>query len=838
MEEFMMLRSMLNILNSNNPKKKNIVEALNTLLDTYNEYGELDVFDLIVTSAQNLCFQVFNFKFDYSSWKDSDVPLDNLRSLLASLIDIIKKRSETDIDQLYLHGVELSYKLDLENCPVETVRNIGFCMQKLFISRTGETAVDKYGTNRLRESLVRYVLDEPNLNRTKSDAVLVFLNGIVSIDYVPTLWHNIKTMIETRPDRVINVVFHMQCSFFDPRCSSVVLNDDDFWSLLRSLLCCENNVVRTRNNIILKLSCSQLSSSSNEVVTRAWNDYVVVMETLENTQQHLILPVLSTAKRLANSVLPVEWIEAMCRKMSGHGSRHVVLAAVDLVCSTDAMMSKLTMRSFVDSLNDVFLYKMDSADGLLEVSRPQMEVVLSSWFDRLLKSESGQLVFEMFLTLVPTVKWSIVPLVIVTKSLANVSLSNEFPFFFDRAFSIKAVVEKMPTSYLKSVASSFLFTFSSNLCGEAHVNSEFCCDILFDSFGRKNQQSWQYTIDSIRKIKNLDRLDEWLSIRIGEKRINHNICSTCIGLFTLSDIYQEEHCSSPVCVKKFDAIFANLTDVSDDLIEFMECLLEVESHYTGDSTHICQIFDKHLWSLTTVWVEKRFETIEGNFSYDKEPAILSKFLNKIISSNRIEISTSAKVLMNDWFKKCIFYMERQGDDYCNDYSILAIFNWIGKCSKSVCLELKNDWLFHTKRFIDRGYFSLENRNFYASKKHNILLLDTVNTFFLYSENGSTVSEERMCDMFDWLMEKTVESGDDSWSAYFSTAKMFFGKFSILSHSKKVIRFVENCWEFIIDCRVSCYPNTIKSFIEMAFHYELLSNEDYVKFVKNQVDKYF
>lgn len=833
-----MLRSMLNILNSNTPKKKNIVEALPTLLMTYDELGEFDVFDLIVISAQNLCFQVFDSKLGlgYSSWTDSDVPSDNLRSLLTSLIDIIKKRSETDIDQLYLRGVELSSKLDFENCPVETVRNIAFCMQKLFISRFSEVVTDDCGTNRLRESLVRYVLNEPNLNRTKSDVVLVFLNGIVSVNYVPTLWQNVKTTIKTHPDRVINLVFHMQCLFFDPRCSSIVLNDDDFWSLLRSLLCYENNVIRTRNNIILKLSCSQLSSSSNQIMTRAWNDYVVVMETLENTQQHLTLPVLSTAKRLAGSVLPVEWIEAMYRKMFGHGSRHVVLAAVDLVCSTDALISKLTMQSFVESLNDVFLYKMDSAtatDGLLEVSRPKMEVVLSSWFDRLLKSESGQLMFDTFLALVSTVKWSIVPLVFVTKSLANVSSSYQSPLFFDRAFNIKAIVEKMPSSYLKSAVSSLLFTFFSNLSGEANVNSELCCDLLFDSFSRQ-KHSWWYTINSVRKIKKLDRLDEQLSMRIGEKPIIHNLNSTCIGLFTLSDIYQEKHCSSPVSVKKLDSIFANPIDASDDLIKFMERLLEVESYYSGNGNHISQILDKHLWSLTVIWVEKCFETTERDSSYDKESVILSKFLDKIMFSSRIEISSSTKILVKNWFLKCISYMERC-DDCCNNYFILAIYNWIGEFANRFFSELLNDWLFHMKRFIDHGHFSMKNRNFYVSRKHKIPLLNTVNMFFQYSADGTIVSEERMCDIFDWLMEKTVESSDDNWSVYFSTVKTFFGKFSIQSHPTKVIQFVENCWEFLIGCRVSCYPNATKSFIEMAFHYNLLSNEDYVQFVKNQVN---
>lgn len=838
MEEFTLLQSMLNTLNSNNPKKKAIIEILPVLLETYDLYKESTAFNVIVSSTRKLCNQVIDPQFENSAWKDSDVSLDNLKSLLINFFDIINKHSDTDTIQLFQYCVELSNIIDFKQYPNERIKAIGFCMQKLYLLCDGSKGKldDCKHLDDLKNTLIN-VINDPYLNKNQLDGVLVLLNNIVSIHYVPTLWENIKPMIKTHPDRVINILFNMQFLFFDSECVDVILNDGDFWDLLCKYLMCENNVIRSYSNVILKLSCSLLlnenlnyfSNKNKEEFMKMWNDYVIVIETLENTQQHLTLPILNTAKNIAsnnindnynNCTLPLKWITAMYCKMSKHSSKYVVLASIDIITNMSMKALKTDehlLRSFVDSLNNIFLYKMSNE---INISQPDLENILSLWFDKLMVSNDGLDVFSMFLSFVPRIKWSIVPLIFLTKSLANVSSNSPLGFnIIDYVLNIKNAVQKLPNSHLKTVALSFLYIFTSKFF--ANVNFTFTCDLLeCISVYPKNATSWNYVIDSIRKINNLDHIDNQLSLRINEK---HKIYSTSIGLLILSNTLID----NPVCTKKLDEILSHPVDVSD-LLDLLEGLLEIESNFGEYSNHISTILNKHTWPLTSLWVEKCFQTLEES-SYD-EP-IVCKFLDKVLSSARILNTTK---ILNIWLKKCnSILLEHSGN-----HSVLAIYSWIGKYATRCSTEhsLKNDWLSFTKYFIELGFFSLKNQGFYQSKKpgmHTIPQLDIMNTFFQYS----SVPEEQMLIIFDWLTEKTIERQDSYWSIYFSTAKIFLSKFPLGVHTKKVIQFIQNCWEFLVDCRVSCFPNATKSFIEMTFNFNLMLEENYLHFIKDQVNNY-
>lgn len=834
MEEFTILQSMLNILNNNNSKKKAIIETLPVLLDTYDIHGEFDVYNLIVANTQNLCFQVFDSQFECSVWKDSDVLLDNLKSLLTRFIDIIKKHSSADITRLFQHCVQLSNNVDFKNCSSERIKNIEFCVQKLYISCNGQLDDCKY-LNQLRNTLIN-VLNEPYLNKTKFDVVLMFLNNIVSIHCIPTLWQSLKPMIKLHPDRMVSLLFNMQCLFFDPLCIGVILNDNDFWNLTCDSLTCENNIIRTYNNVILKLLCSQLenenvncwANENKERCVKVWNDYVVVMETLENTQQHLILPVLSTAKKLTsnklddvcdNFQLPLKWITAMYCKMSKHSCKYVVLASIDIVTSMPMISLKndeKLLRSFTDSLNNVFLYKMPNE---LNVEQPQLEMILSLWFNKLIMTNDGHDVFATFLSYISTIKWSIVALIFLSKSLVNISSISPLRFnIINHILNIKSAVEKMPNSFLKTVVLSFLFIFTNKFA--VCAKGEFSCDV-FDciTIYGKNTESWNYMINSIRKINDLGYLDEQLSQHINKK---HNVYSTSVGLLVLSDI----NVDYSVCAKKLDEMCTNTVDISE-LLDFLECLLEVESHHGGYDNRISRILDKHIWSLTMLWINACLQQNLEN-SCDDDP-VICKFLDKVLCSNRVVNTTK---VMNTWLVKCNSILM----DYSGNYFILAIYSWIGKYATRYSTEstLKNDWLSFTKYFIESGFFSLKKQGFYRSRKpgmHKIPQLDIINTFFQYS----IVPEEQMLDVLDWLIGRTVERYDNCWSIYFSTAKTIFYGFPLQVYLKKIIQFIENCWEFLIGCRVSCFPNATKSFIEMAFHNKMLSEEKYAQFVTNKVN---
>jgi len=833
MEEITMLQSMLDLLNSEHSKKKKaIIETLPILIDTYDVYKEKDVYNLIVTSAKNLCFQVFDPQLESFSWKNSDLTLDDLKSLLVYFINIIKKQSSADIIELFQCSIELTSKVDFKNCSDERIRNIGLSMQNIFMPSNGNMD-DNTQLNHLRNTLIN-LLNEPYLNKNKLDSIVILLNNIVSTKYIPILWRYVKSIIKTHPNRIMNLLFNMQSLFFDSSCIGIILNDDDFWSLTCNLLNCENNVIRTYNNIILKLCCSQLLSEnfnycpnkSKEQYVKIWNDYMVVMETLENTQQHLILPILSISKKLAlskaddgydNYKLPLKWITAMYCKMSKHSSKYVVLASIDIITNMPIISLKPNehlLLSFVNSLNNVFLYKMSSE---VFVTQPQLEIILSLWFNKLMMSNDGHDVFGMFLLYLPSIKWSIVPLTFLTKSLADISPDRPLKFnIVTHVLKIKSVVEKMPNSYLKTIVLTFLFAFTCKFSFD--VDTKFCCD-LFDCIivYPTDTTSWDYMINLINKINDLNYLDKQLSQRINEK---HKMYSTSIGLLFLSNIFV----NSPISIKKLDEICSK-TIVISDILEFVECLLDVEDRFGKYDSCVSQILSKHIWPLTTRWIEKCLLILEENSCDDQ---IICRFLDKVLSSNRIVNNRNS---MNIWLEKCYSILT----EHSGNYSILAIYSWIGKYATKHSFEdtLKKKWLSFTKSFIDSGFFSIKNQDFYHSRKpgmHQIPHLDIINTFFQYS----SVSKEQMLIILEWLTDKTLERHDLHWSIYFATAKSFFCKFPIQEHSQLIIQFIGNCWEFLVDCRVSCFPNATKSFIKMAFYYNLLLEEKYMSFVKKQV----
>lgn len=834
MEEFSVIQSMFNILNSNNPNKKFVIEALPIMLNTYDEHGSFNVYNLIITSTQNLCFQMFNIQCEKDVWNDSNV--DNLLSLLIYFIDIIGKHSKTDIVQLFRQYVELTNKIDFKNCPNKKLKNIEICLRKLYILTNGSDIDDCVGVNNLRSTLVT-VLNQSYLNKHKSDTIMMLLNNISSVSCVPVLWQNIKPMIKTHSERTINLLFNMQCLFFDSLGVGVLLNDNDFWSLLCELLNHENNVIRTYNHVVLKLACSHLSnvnadcrlSENNEKLLHVWNDYVVVMETLENTQQHLVLPILGTAKGLAprkvdtecgDFKLPIKWITAMCCKMSKHSSRYVVLASMDIIVDISTKLlrvNKQILQSFVDSLNNVFLYKMTNE---VCVDRPRIETVLLLWFDELMTSDDGHEVFDIFLSYMSCVKWTVVPLLFLTKSLASISSNPPLKFnMIDRVMNVKLMIQEIPNSYLKSIVLSFLFEFTSKFFG--NVDTEFHYD-LFDCITvyRKDTDSWNYIVDLVRKTNDSDSFDRRLAQRVNKLQNNCKMRSTSLGLLVLSDISTDR----TVCMEKLDEMYSNEVNTLD----FVECLLEVESNHGQRDSLVSRLLDKHVWPLTVIWVEKSLQVLTDDNGF--EDTIVCSFLNKVLSSSRT--ANPAKT-MNIWLDKCnSVLMKRSGN-----FSVLAIYSWIGKYATSYSADdtLKNDWLLFTKHFIDSGFFTLKGQNFYHLKKpgmHTVPQLDIINTFFQHS----TVSVEQILYVFDWLTGKTIERHDNYWSTYFSTTKTFLCKFPMeTTHLKKVIRFVQNCWEFLIDCRVSCFLNSIKIFIEMVFSHSLLTDENYIEFVESQVN---
>ncbi|XP_050428681.1 uncharacterized protein LOC126838365 [Adelges cooleyi] len=832
MEEITMLQSMLNILNSNSPMKKTIVEILPVLLSNFDLNKESSVYQLILDNAHNVCNQLINNQNE----KNSEILSENLKSLFIALTDVIQNCNINDIVLLLEHCIQLSVNDGFKSYNHKQFENSSFCVQKLY-NLCRARVEDNENLAGLRSILIDIIINESNMKKTQIDSVSTFLNNIMSTDYMITLWQKIKHIILSYPDRVITVLYNLQCFLLDPTCASVVLSDSDYWNLICGLLIHDNTVVRGYTNAVLKASCTKFLSTnclyhphvSKDEYMLLWNDYVVVMETLENSQQHLVLPVLNTSKILALSnttnenqnvvyKIPLNWITVMQCKMSRHQSKHVVLASIDIVTNlapSTLIEDERLMKSFVISLNNVFLYKMSNE---IQVDQPDMEIILTNWFDRLTVSSDGIHVIDLFLSYVPIVQWSPVPLVFVTKSLANMSVVSPCENFNSRVLKIIDISQNISNSYLKASIQWFLFLFVSKFI--SIPSTRISCDLFkYNIIHRKGTKSCNFIIDTFKKISNVTELDQQLTQQVITFK---SISATTVGLVILSDVYNDKIDS----VQRLNQTLHNCETVTMRVLKFLDCLMERESTHRGCDDNLSKVLDENVWRLTSLWVDQCFAGEEF------EDQIVSDYLDKTLSLNRIPYTARTVDLMNSWLIKCTYMLTNN----LGSYAVLAIFSLIGKYAEKCPSgdQLLNAWVMSTNSFIDDGYFSNRKKHFYHSRKpgsHTIPQLEIVST---YVQHCNSVSQTKILDLFQWIMDKTVENRDFFWCSYLSAASICLSKYPVQKHCKQVVQFVEVCWDFLTTCRISCFPNSIRGFIQLAFQDYLLVENEYTNFIKNQI----
>ncbi|XP_050526806.1 probable methyltransferase TARBP1 isoform X2 [Daktulosphaira vitifoliae] len=827
MEEITVLQSMLKILDGKSSMKKTIIELLPTLLNSFELNKESDIYKLIIQYSQVICKQLI--------YSQDDTLSESLKLLLVSFIDIVQTCNISDITLLLNNCIKLCSALNLKTCRDEQLENSLFCTENLY--KLSKVQSDQcVQLNNLIDILID-ILFESSLNKTRLESILKYLSNVMSPYCANVMWYKAKSVIGTNPERILTILYNLQCSLLQPSCATTLLKDKDYWDFICIFLTYENSIIRGYANTLLGASCIEFldenylySANTNKNDFRQiWNDYVIVMETLENTQQHLVLPILNTAKKIALSYensesdiysykLPLNWILALYNKMTKHTSKHVVLVSIDIITNMSNSLIKKEeqfLQLFVISLNNIFLYKMSNDVYLVT---PKLEMKLTRWLNTLMSSDDGKCVFEYFLFYLPSVKWSLVPLVYITKSLSNIKDVSSCQNVVDQVLKMLVITEEMPNSYLKTTIYSFLFVFISKFF--SFPNTYLLCDLFkYIVMYNKNTESWKLIVNSMKHIANLEKIDQQLSKNITEFK---SISATTTGLVILSDIFGD----NIKCMDYLNNTLSNVENISIYLLEFLENLLKKEYEHGGYDEYLKKILDENIWRLTLIWINQCFL----NEDY-MDNLIIFNYLNRTLSSNRIPHTLVTFELMIIWLNKCYLMFENK----TGSFTILAIYSWIGLFAIKISENsLKSAWILATNNLFKNGYFSPFGKLFYHSSKlgsHIIPQLTIINTYFQLCSN---VSELNMENLFNWIREKNLEKRDNFYNTYLKAAIHCLRNLSTETHNEQIILFVESCWEFLTSCRISCFPLSTKIFIIMAFDDHLLRDKKYSDFLCNQV----
>ena len=275
--------------------------------------------------------------------------------------------------------------------------------------------------------------------------------------------HNLESAINENKCHSVECLLEILCHFrngIDISSHLDILTKDNFlWHSLAKGLSHVDGLTRKRANYLLKrfidspINCKDESSFLNSLVPfldsrnyqqtiKIWNDFFIVIETLEEKQVHLVKQIFSRINQLLSRVpenieslcstkpLNIVWILVIYKLLFQHQNQAIVKWSLNnfLINFTGSF---LTDDNFVNFLCSTFLNTINSNkhfaySGVSNISC-EMEALFSEFLSRLVPEKGmdnienvHRMFWNRFLIGVLSISWGPLPLFHVTKSIANV----------------------------------------------------------------------------------------------------------------------------------------------------------------------------------------------------------------------------------------------------------------------------------------------------------------------------------------------------------------------------------------------------------------------------------
>ncbi|XP_006011684.1 probable methyltransferase TARBP1 [Latimeria chalumnae] len=180
------------------------------------------------------------------------------------------------------------------------------------------------------------------------------------------------------------------------------------------------------------------SPEKNEILVNFWENYVLIMETLEENQVHVVRPVLPKINKLMEAALPdnesrpqfhMSWFTCIYKRMFDSENRAIIKEGVGHFLDLSVMKNSSISQEFaefivgplMDALSDSSLYSR-SAEQLMG-SCPSLGVKLQRFFLTFVTSLPEESQGAFLLQLVHNLAsrhWSSIPLVMICQALAHI----------------------------------------------------------------------------------------------------------------------------------------------------------------------------------------------------------------------------------------------------------------------------------------------------------------------------------------------------------------------------------------------------------------------------------
>lgn len=244
-----------------------------------------------------------------------------------------------------------------------------------------------------------------------------FLNLIENNRLLINLWKFMIYVYFKNPleETLINRIFLILCmmkEYFLPKTSNslhyILLNDEEFWMILQENLISSNSQIRKQALFILKRAI--LISSNHEINVKylnlktdsLWNCYIILLESLEERQIHIISPTLYYVSEICNK-FHISWNILLFNKMLYHENSKINLWAIfnlpllDFSFQNSEMYYKKLVSILLPILNNPLFFSLKNRDGIFRS--------LICHFKNILKTNYAHDYFKHLIEIMIQIKW-------------------------------------------------------------------------------------------------------------------------------------------------------------------------------------------------------------------------------------------------------------------------------------------------------------------------------------------------------------------------------------------------------------------------------------------------
>lgn len=341
---------------------------------------------------------------------------------------------------------------------------------------------------------------------------------------------------------------------------SSFMESDNFWLLVQKGIISKDQMLRKQARYMLKRSLDYLCSNKIHIRTRnfswsadcsldLWQDFFLVIESLEEKQVHIIKPVLSLIDKLFKE-LDSAWALLALRQAVHHDNNHIVKWGLHYFFSLEPSSKNLNffIQHILPALDNTSLYYESDLGNTLE-----------KFMQRTARSGENATFFKNLLPSASAISWGPVPLLYFCKSVGNLPKFSSWDSS-DLKLLKNFLNDTMVTQdvFLRATCQSMLLRATLSLVDPTQVTLTSWLDLIA-AFNRKESltrglKDWQLLVDFIKTNASIQFVaPDYL---FGKERVSGKPASRYLVL--LRDAGFVDKYAIKVMAYEFEWIFANI----------------------------------------------------------------------------------------------------------------------------------------------------------------------------------------------------------------------------------------------------------------------------------------